>query len=285
MNNTLDGLVYGHAQAKKALQVIIKRSQERYMKQCVYGEAVKKEPLKCLLVGQSGTGKTHLVQSMSKLYKFPLIMLDATQLTPSGNSDGVNMKQLRVIIDKKVTECLQLPEYHSREGVLNQLVIFVDEFDKLGVSFDSSGNWNKQVQANLLTVIENKEEFAGISWVFAGAFSRLYEPTKQSIGFNCTETVQNEQFSDQQLLNCGIIPELLGRISLIMQLDRFTKEDYRAVLLTRLLPNYDMALSNEQIDDIVNRAVNSGQGIRSMSRQLEMLSIELENTDTLTLRC
>jgi len=281
---SLDELVYGHAQAKKALQVVLKRSQERYMKICVLGKQLKKEPLKCLLVGQSGTGKTHLVQSLSKLYKFPLIMLDATQFTPSGNSDGINVKQLKAQIDKKVLECLQQPEYHSREGVLNQLVIFVDEFDKLGISFDSSGNWNKQVQANFLTLIDNKDEFAGISWIFAGAFSRLYEPTKRSIGFNSEEIVKREQFSDQDLLNSGIIPELLGRISLIMQLDTFDKADYRSVLLTNLLPNYDMELSEQQIDTIVTAAISSGQGIRSMSRQLEMLSIELENTDELTLR-
>lgn len=276
---SIDDLVYGHALAKKALTALLKRSKQRYYDKCVMGGKVFREPLKILLIGPSGTGKTHLIQSFSQLYEFPLISLDATQLTPSGNADGINLKQLKAIINKKVEECLDQPGYYSREGVLNQLVIFVDEFDKLGTSFDSSGNWNKHVQSNFLTIIDNKEEFSGISWVFVGAFSTLFEYkcAKKIIGFSSDVSEEkNIEISDKDILKAGIIPEMLGRITLIVQLDTLTKEDFKNILINRLLPKYTLKLTAAETDAIVTKAIQSEQGIRSMTRQLEILSIEAE---------
>lgn len=277
---TIDDLVYGHRQAKRVLSVLLKRSQERYYKKCVMGADEVPDTLKCLLVGQSGTGKTHLMQSLRKLHNFPLISLDATQLMPTGNAEGLNAKQLKKLIEDTAHELTKQPEYHSPEGVINQMVIFVDEFDKLGSSFESSGKWNQHVQANFLTIIDNKEEFSGISWVFAGAFSNIYKTkgNTKSIGFfpgECPEDASDE-ISDADILKAGIIPEMLGRISLIVQLDSFTKKDFEKILIERLMPSYPLALSSVEMDAIVEKAYTSEQGIRSMTRQLEMLSIEAE---------
>lgn len=278
---TIDELVYGHAQAKKVLKVLLKRSQDRYYTKCVKGEDNYQDTLKVLLVGPSGTGKTHLIQSLRKIHNFPLISLDATQLMPTGNQDGMNIKQLKKLIDDTSHEVCKQPQYHSPDGVVNQMVIFVDEFDKLGTSFDSSGNWNKHVQANFLTMIDNKEEFSGISWVFAGAFSSIYEnksSVKKSIGFFPEAVdINTKEVLDTDIIKAGIIPELLGRISLIVELDTFSEADYMAVLVDRLLPNY--SLRNAPLAEIVAKAYKSGQGIRSMTRQLEMLSIDAEFDD------
>ena len=281
---TIDDMVYGHKQAKKVLQVLLQRSQNRYYKKCLKGETENiPETLKCLLIGQSGTGKTHLIQSLRKLHSFPLICIDATQLMPAGNAEGMNVKQLKALIDKTANELLKKPEYHSIEGVLNQLVIFVDEFDKLGSSFESSGGWNQHVQANFLTMIDNKEEFAGISWIFAGAFSGLYEAKPNQIGFFGGTPESSKEITDNDILKSGIIPEMLGRISLIVQLDTFTEEDYRKILVDRLLPTYRSLSDNVDIEGIVKKAHVSGQGIRSMTRQLEMLSIDAEFEEETTL--
>jgi len=284
--NKLNEMVYGHAQAKKMLTVLLKRSQDRYYNKCVMNLPDYKDTLKCLIIGPSGTGKTHLIQSFSKLHNFPLICVDATHFMPTGNSDGVNIKQLKKLIDEKCQEYLKRPEYHSAEGVMNQLVIFVDEFDKLGICFESSGNWNKQVQSNFLTMIDNKEEFSGISWVFAGAFAGVFEEknrqsNKNSIGFFPSSDVEcKKEITDVDILKAGIIPEMLGRINLIVQLDVFSEEDFKKVLVERLLPKYRLDLDEAAIDAIVAKAYNSGQGIRSLTRQLETLSIDIEYSST-----
>lgn len=277
--DNIDDMVYGHKQAKKMIQVLLNRSQNRYYRTCVLGETNVPETLKCLIFGPSGTGKTHLIQSYQKLYKFPLICLDATQLMPTGNSDGTNIRQLKKKIKYFCEKEAEKPGYFSPEGVLNQLVIYVDEFDKLGNSFESTGNWNQQVQSNFLTIVDNKEEFAGISWIFTGAFSKLFENRvkSNSIGFfQEPKQEKADEITDRQLIQAGIIPEMLGRISLIVQLDTFTKENYTEILTTRIMPKYKLDICHEKIDEIVTKAMESGQGIRSMTRQIEMLAIDAE---------
>lgn len=266
---------YGHEKAKRVLEVLIKRSKERHYRKCVLAEHTYPEPLKCLLVGQSGTGKTLMVQELVKRHNFPLITLDATQFTPSGNSDGLNPKQFKLMLDKRIDEWLKTPYYQTKEGVLNHLVIFVDEFDKLGNSFESSGKWNQHVQANFLTLIENKEELSGVSWIFAGAFSQLWGKTaSNSIGFFTETKLDSKDISDEDILKCGIIPEILGRISLVVELDRFTEKDYKHILTNELLPKY--SIENIDLDETVKTAMASGLGVRSLIRQLEMLQIEQE---------
>lgn len=273
----IDNMVYGHAKAKRVLEVMIKRSQERYYKKIVKGESDYPESLRCLLIGESGTGKTHLINSLKKIYNFPLLTLDATHLMPTGNSDGMNQKQLVNKIKQQAVDAVTKGEFLSVDGYYNQLVIFVDEFDKLGTSFDSSGNWNKHVQSNFLTLIDNKEEFSGISWIFAGAFSTLYERKPSSIGFFSVPTEAEEaEITDRDIIRSGLIPEIVGRISAIVQLDQFTFEDYKQILINHLLPKYPHLSGLPDVDSIVRKAVVSGQGIRSLKRQLEMLSIELE---------
>lgn len=277
---TIDELVYGHKQAKKVLQVLINRSKERYYKKCVKGIEEYPERLNCLLIGQSGTGKTHLMRCLAAIYEFPLLCIDATELMPTGNDTGLNRKQLRKLIFDTAKDLTHKPQYHSIEGVLNQMIIFVDEFDKLGTCFESSGNWNKHVQSNFLTMIENTEELGGISWVFAGAFSGLYENRnikKNSIGFfeQAEESKPSQEIKEQDILKAGIIPEMLGRIPLIVQLDDFTIGDYMNVVEKLLETKYN-TLMNVNVLEVAETALSSGQGIRSITRQLEMALIDQE---------
>lgn len=272
---SINELVYGHKKAKRALQVMLKRSQDRYYKRCVKCETNYPDTIKCLLIGQSGTGKTHLIQSLKKLHNFPLITLDATQLTPTGSQEGMNKEKLKTLIRNTAKQYLNKIEYHSQKGVINQMVIFVDEFDKLGNCFEASGNWNKHVQSNFLTMIEDEGEFNGISWVFSGAFSGLYDQsTKQeSIGFFKEEEITTEQeFTDRDILKSGVIPELLGRINLIVQLDTFDKQDFYAIL-NKIL---DFELTEEVKWEMAEKAYLSGQGIRSLKRQIETMKLDRE---------
>lgn len=271
--------VYGHPSVKRALNALIKRSQEHYYNKCVLGRTEVQSPLKLLLIGPSGTGKTHLINSLRKQYDFPFLSLDATSLTPVGNNGGINSVQLKKMIYDVAHQELKKPQYHSAEGVISQMVIFVDEFDKLGNSWDASGTWNSHVQSNFLTLIDDKDEFAGISWIFAGAFSKLFENKKSNgIGFFKVAEGPKQLISDQDILNAGIIPELLGRISLVLQLDAFTEQDYLAILNNMLLPLYSglPELSEETKINMARTAMNSGLGIRNLSRQLEHMSIEAQ---------
>ena len=269
--------VYGHKQAKKVLEVLYNRSQERYYKKCVKGESEYPERLNCLLIGPSGTGKTHLMKTFAEEKNLPLLCIDATELTPSGNDTGINKKQLKKLILDTANELTKRPQYHSPEGVLSQMFIFVDEFDKIATSFESSGNWNKHVQANFLTIIEDKYEFSNISWVFAGAFSSIRENkvSKKSIGFFSDSSEDTKEITEEDIIKAGIIPEMLGRIPLIVQLDEFKLENYIDIVDKLVQTKYNR-LVDVDINNIAKIALNSGQGVRSIIRQLEILLIDYE---------
>lgn len=295
--NELDGYVSGHIEAKKALISLVNRSRIRHYQKLV--EGIHKEyliqPHKLLLIGQSGTGKTHLVESLQSVLDFPLIRIDATKLNPTGASGGVKEESLRNMINKKAKECVELNprKYFSVEGAIDQMVVFIDEIDKLGKPFESSGNWNTNVQSNFLTLFDNKSEFAGVSFIFAGAFTSITgEEThvKKSIGFTAGEIQADARKQiDELVVDSGLIPELVGRLTSIVELDKFSEDDFYDILVDRLIPKklqtlaffntFDVLLTEEQLREMSNKAYHSGQGIRSLQRQLdkEYLDVEFEN--------
>ncbi len=291
----LDGFVSGHSYAKKALISLINRSKIRHHQKWI--EKIHNDylitPHKLLLIGQSGTGKTHLVEMLQEVVDFPLIRLDATKLSPTGASGGVKEEEIRKMITKKAEEYCRTRKgyYHSVEGAIDQTVVFVDEIDKLGLSFDSSGNWNNHVQSNFLTLFDNKTEFSGVSFIFAGAFSKITgeeaKSVSTSIGFMNDDPKENsKEEMDLRIINAGLIPELVGRLTNIVELDKFTEEDFYDILLKRVIPKklttlaffniFNIELPEEQLRTIAKQAYKSGQGLRSLQRQLDAHYIDAE---------
>jgi ATP-dependent Clp protease ATP-binding subunit ClpX len=289
----LDNYVDGHIEAKKALISLVNRSKIRHHQKWI--ERIHKDyliaPHKVLLIGQSGTGKTHLVESLQQLLDFPLIRLDATKLNPTGASGGVKEDDLRKQIWAKAKEWHEARRgyYHSIDGTVDQMVVFIDEIDKIGKSFDSSGNWNAHVQSNFLTMFDNKAEFAGVSFIFAGAFTDItkHKSKATSIGFNPDErTIKSREEIDEQVVKAGLIPELVGRLTNIVELDKFTEQDYYKILTERLIPAkllelaffnvFDSELDEDELKHMCKSAYNSGQGIRSLQRQLNKHYLDSE---------
>lgn len=293
----LDGHVSGHLEAKKALISLVNRSKIRHHQKWI--EGIHKDyliqPHKLLLIGQSGTGKTHLVETLQDILEFPLIRLDATKLNPTGAGGGVKEEDVRREIIKKADEWMKKKKgfYHSLQGTIDQMVVFIDEIDKLGRSFDSSGNWNNHVQSNFLTLFDNKNEFSGVSFIFAGAFTDITgeeSVKKSSIGFTAQDhKPESKGEMDERVVKAGLIPELVGRLTSIVELDKFTEEDYYNILVDRLIPKklltlaffntFDIDLHEDDLRGMASRASKSGQGIRSLQRQLDKyyLDIEFEN--------
>ncbi len=288
----LDSYVVGHLEAKRALITLITRSRLRHFQKYMKGmdEGFLLSPMKILLLGASGLGKTHLVESLQRITHFPLIRVDATQMNPAGSSGGIKPDNLKKMIkDQAQLSCDLFPmRYFSVEGAIDRTVVFVDEIDKLGMSFDSTGNWNKHVQSNFLTMFDNKTEFSGVSFVFAGAFTEITKTrdTKHSIGFQTGKLIVDEALLDDQIVRGGLIPELVGRMTHIVELDKFDKDMYMHILTERLLPKkridmaaygiFDLDLTDAQVEEIVEKAVKSNQGVRFLQRSLDKLFLALE---------
>ncbi len=293
----MEEYVAGHIEAKKALITLVNRSKRRHLQkfglQQMHDDYLL-SPSKIMLIGASGTGKTHLVESLQKIVTFPLVKIDATKLNPTGASGGIKEKDLQDLIALEARAWVANSkyagaEYNSVEGTIDQMVVFIDEIDKLGRSFDSSGNWNSHTQSNFLTLFDNKDEYSGVSFIFAGAFTSITgeeAKTSTSIGFHKHEQVDKKKNMDELLVKAGLIPELVGRLTNIVELDKFTEEDFYQILKTRLHPKkeidlasmgiFDLELDEKRGREMAAHAYKSGQGIRALQRQLEKEYADLE---------
>lgn len=290
----LDDCVFGHTEAKKALIVMLNRSrlrvQQKYKKDM--DEDFLVSPLKILLIAPSGTGKSHLVTSLQRVARFPIVKVDATHLNPTGASGGIKPEKIMEMIDAEARRmCIEHPQqYPYLESTIDQVVVFIDEIDKLASSFDgsSTGNWNIHTQTNFLTLFDSKEKYKGVSFVFAGAFTAITgkKEIKKSLGFTIAESKEEKKFLDEEIIKMGIIPELIGRINAIIELDTFTEKDYNDILEQRLLPKkrldlaamgiFDSELTNEQRDILIKMSMKSGQGVRFLQRELDKIFLEKE---------
>ncbi len=289
--NDVSRTVTGHDEAKKVLINLVNRSQLRYYQR--YGlanpimDGVKLS--NCLLIGESGTGKTFLIETLAEIMEFPFIKIDATELNPTGATGGLKKKD----VIKKITEeaqwlVAQKPHlYFTVDETIEQMIVFVDEIDKLGQQLSS--DWNAHVQSNFLTLFENKGELSGVTFVFAGAFSGMNKQEFESkkIGFsNHKEEKKSDGDLAQAVIKFGMIPELVGRFNHIVQLDKLTKDDYKKILKNTIMPRMssnleyyginEFILSDEQMNELVESAMKSGLGVRALETGVNKLMTQFE---------
>lgn len=307
-NNTmmliLGDQVHGHLEAKKALITMVNRSilraHQRYAKGYIEEQLIR--PLKVLLIGASGCGKSFLVHCLGRAYAdIPIVKLDATEFNPEGASGGIKASKVKDIIESEARiKMMEYPHiYMSIQHAVDRTIVFIDEFDKLGDRYEggSSGKWNKDVQANFLTLFDNKDEFAGVSFVFAGAFDDITQEQKQRNGIGFGDVKKDPEGSkdliDTKIVKAGLIPEIVGRINYIVEMDKFDADSMLDILYEKTWPkkmedldalgveNYE--LTDEDALQICIDAVKSGQGVRYLQRQLDKMFLDAEfHTDVRT---
>ncbi len=284
--------VYGHEKAKKVLINLARRSQLRASQ--MWDEKRQEPDLitnnNCLLVGKSGTGKTFLVESLASIMQFPAVYVDATMLMPTSASGGINVKDLIKLVKEnaKAVMTQQPNRYFCEDEVVDNTIVFVDELDKLAQEF-SSGNWNRHVQTSFLSLFENHQDLGSVSWVFAGAFTNLKrkKDDKKSIGFNNAPTESVDDIDiEAEITKFGIVPELMGRIHAVVELDSLSLEDFELILRDKLLPKREKqlemlnispkVLAKIDVKALAQKAMKSEQGVRFLNKELDKLFIDIE---------
>lgn len=289
----LEKEVIGQQDAKKTLSVAL---YLHYLR--ITNPSLHLEKSNILMIGPTGTGKTHLAKTMAKILKVPLAICDATVYTQAGYvGEDVENILLRLI---------QNADYDI--SLAEKGIVFIDEFDKLArkgenpsITRDVSG---EGVQNALLKIIEGnivnvppqggrkhpyqeclKIDTTNILFICAGAFEGLEGETKYSVGFNSSKINDEINYLDK-IRKYGIIPELLGRLPIIARLNELTASELKQILTipsNAIIKQYqnifkicdvELAFLDNALDEVAAIAIKEKTGARSLKKIVEEMMLD-----------
>ena len=175
-----------------------------------------------LVVGPSGTGKTHLIKKLLPVFGIPHIIIDASSLVGPGYK-GTTL------------ESLLEDFFKSNMHAAKKCIIVMDEFDK--VSEKAGSNWGHVLQNELLSLVEGNQKGSidtrNSLWIFLGAFAYTDE-MKRAV----------PKIQDTDLLKYGFKNELIGRIQSFVMTDIPTQEQ----LLKRILQSDELLAFHSDLE-------------------------------------
>jgi ATP-dependent Clp protease ATP-binding subunit ClpX len=253
----LDEYVIGHEKTKKAMSVAAYNHFKR-----MSGAAIKKSNV--LLIGPTGCGKTYMVSILAKILGVNFLTSDATQFTSSGYQ-GRSVEEL-------ITDLIGICGGDEKKA--SKAIIYIDEIDKLHKK-DSGGSGpdvnGLGVQQALLKLLEGSE----VPYISKHSMNGEYDRkmNTKDIMFICSGAfVDMGLVSIQSLTEFGMIPEFLGRFSVITQLQELKFEDYKKILTESkgsilnsfkewfLSEKIELVVEESALDVIAQRAYRKGIG-------------------------
>lgn len=299
IKDRLDEYVIGQTDAKKTLSVAVYNHYKR-LGQKVDDDGIEIDKSNVVLVGRTGTGKTLLAKTISKMLNVPFCIADATVLTEAGYV-GEDVESI-------LSRLLQAADY--KVNAAERGIVFIDEIDKVArksdnpsITRDVSG---EGVQQALLKLLEGsdvnvppqggrkhpeqrmiKVNTKNILFICGGAFDGVEKiiarrVNRQTIGFSSEEKERVDkdnllQFANPtDLKSYGLIPELIGRFPVLTYLNPLDKTALRRILLepkNSLVRQYkklfeidgvSLTFDDGALDFIVDKALEFKLGARGL---------------------
>jgi len=297
--------IIGQDDAKKVLAVALYNHYKR-IENPVYNE-VALDKSNILLLGPTGSGKTLLAKSLSKIMNVPFAVADATALTEAGYV-GEDVESILSRLLASANYDIEL----AQRGI-----VYIDEIDKIARKSESSTMGRdvsgEGVQQGLLKILEGSEVYVPVKgsrknsttetvlidtthilFVCGGAFVGLVPDTNtkkgNKVGFGSVKKAELHDFKVDQkaLVHYGIIPEFIGRIPVIAQLRELTNDQMIQILqepdnalIKQFEALFDMdgiklIFEKEALDAIATKATQRGVGARGLRGIIEEVMLPLQ---------
>jgi ATP-dependent Clp protease ATP-binding subunit ClpX len=272
----LDQYVIGQDEAKKIMAVAVYSHYKKIAK--AQRDDVEIAKSNVLLIGPSGTGKTLLCETLSRILSVPFVTADATSLAQTRFVNEEIEAILQRLVDKADADIAR-----AQNGI-----VFIDEIDKLkatdGQPRSISG---ESVQHALLKIMEGSPVKLGnaqyidttnILFICGGAFIGLEDIMLKthSYGYISTSSDDNQNILDRlntrvkptDLFEFGLIPEFTGRLPIIARFQELSRK-----MLVRILTEPRNSIYNQFQEIFKNEGVELSIG-QKVFEQIAEIAIE-----------
>ena len=303
----LDQYVIGQDEAKRFLSVAVYNHYKR-LTQKTEDDSVEIEKSNILMLGPTGTGKTLLARTISRLLDVPFTIVDATVFTEAGYV-GEDVESI-------LSRLLQVADYDVKRA--ERGIVFIDEIDKVArksdnpsITRDVSGEGVQQSMLKLLegTIVNVPPEGGrkhpdqkyiqvdtkNILFICGGAFDGIEKKIAQRLNTHVVgyDSVQNQMKIDkenlmkyvtpQDIKSFGLIPEIVGRLPVITYLNPLDKDTLRRILTepknsiikqyTKLfkMDGVELKFDDDALDYIVKKTIEYKLGARGLRSIVETI--------------